>query len=152
MDITQCFHCGDNCDKTFNKYNFSKPLFKVISKLKSALDKALKKKTADTFLTIGFLPCGLVYMSVFGAIALGNALQGSLYMFIFGLGTIPLITTAIYLRKFLNTTIKHRIQKAIPMFVVVISLLFILRGLGLGIPYISAAPTYEIASSTMECN
>ena len=40
---------------TFNKYNFSKPLFKLISKIKSALGKELKKKSPDTFLTIGFL-------------------------------------------------------------------------------------------------
>ena len=58
----------------------------------------------DTFLTIGFLngflPCGLVYMAVFAAIASGNALNGSLYMAVFGLGTIPLMTTAIYFRSF----------------------------------------------------
>jgi sulfite exporter TauE/SafE len=142
--------------KTIGKYNFSKPLFKIISKVKSGLGKALKKKTADTFLTIGFLngflPCGLVYMAVFGAMASGNALQGSLYMFLFGLGTIPLMTTAIYLGKFLNTTIKQRIQKAIPVFVVIIGLLFILRGLGLGIPYISPKPITEMVSGDLECN
>jgi len=142
--------------KTFNKYNFSKPLYKVISKVKSALGKALKKKTADTFLTIGFLngflPCGLVYMAVFGAMASGNALQGSLYMFLFGLGTIPLMTTAIYLGKFLNTSIKQHIQKAIPVFIVIIGLLFIIRGLGLGIPYLSPAPILEMTSSAVECH
>ncbi len=141
--------------KTFSKYNFSKPLFQIISKVKSGLGKALKKKTADTFLTIGFLngflPCGLVYMAVFGAMASGNALQGSLYMFLFGLGTIPLMTTAIYLGKFLNTTIKQRITKAIPVFVVIIGLLFILRGLGLGIPYFSPAPITEMASGDIDC-
>jgi len=142
--------------KTLNKYNFSKPIYKIISKVKSDLGKALKKKTADTFLTIGFLngflPCGLVYMAVFGAMATGNAIQGSLYMFLFGLGTIPLMTTAIYLGKFLNTAVKQRIQKAIPVFVVIIGLLFILRGLGLGIPYLSPAPVIEIASSAIECH
>ncbi|MGJ8550278.1 sulfite exporter TauE/SafE family protein [Winogradskyella wichelsiae] len=138
------------------KYNLSKPLYKGISKVKSALGKALKKKTADTFLTIGFLngflPCGLVYMAVFGAIATGSLLEGSLYMVLFGLGTIPLMTTAIYLGKFLNSTIKQRIQKAIPVFVVIIGALFILRGLGLGIPYISPAPMVETATSAIECH
>ena len=142
--------------KTFNKYNFSRPIYKLISKVKSALGKALKKKTADTFLSIGFLngflPCGLVYMAVIGAMASGNAIQGSLYMFLFGLGTIPLMTTAIYLGKFLNTTLKQRIQKAIPVFVVVIGLLFVLRGLGLGIPYLSPAPVIEMATSAIECH
>ncbi|MDN3492264.1 sulfite exporter TauE/SafE family protein [Winogradskyella bathintestinalis] len=142
--------------KTLGKYNLSKPLNALISKVKSNLGKALKKKTADTFLTIGFLngflPCGLVYMAVFGAVATGSLWEGSLYMILFGLGTIPLMTSAIYLGKFLNTTIKQRIQKAIPVFVVLIGIIFILRGLGLGIPYLSPAPITEIASSAIECH
>jgi len=142
--------------KTFSKYNFSRPLYKIISKVKSSLGKALNKKTADTFLTIGFLngflPCGLVYMAVFGSMATGHALDGGLYMFLFGIGTIPLMTTAIYLGKFLNTTIKQRIQKAIPILVVLIGVLFIMRGLGLGIPYISPAPMLDVATSTIECH
>ncbi|GAB4166967.1 MAG: sulfite exporter TauE/SafE family protein [Winogradskyella sp.] len=142
--------------KTFAKYNLSKPLNKVISKVKSNLGQALKKKTPDTFLTIGFLngflPCGLVYMAVFGAVATGSLLQGSFYMVLFGLGTIPLMTSAIYLGKFLNQTIKQRIQKAIPVFVVIIGVLFILRGLGLGIPYISPAPVVEMATNAIDCH
>jgi len=141
--------------RTFNKYNFSKPIYKLISKVKTSLGQALKKKTADTFLTIGFLngflPCGLVYMAVFGSLATASAVQGSLYMFLFGLGTIPLMTTAIYLGKFLNATIKQRIQKAIPVFVVIIGLLFIIRGLGLGIPYLSPAPVIEMVEGEMDC-
>ncbi|MFD2541853.1 sulfite exporter TauE/SafE family protein [Lacinutrix gracilariae] len=142
--------------KIFNKYNFSKPLYKIISRVKSSLGKALKKKTADTFLTIGFLngflPCGLVYMAVFASLAMQNAWQSSLYMVLFGLGTIPLMTSAIYLGKFLNSKMKQRIQKVIPIFVVIIGLLFILRGLGLGIPYLSPAPIIETASSAIECH
>ena len=142
--------------KTFNKYNVSKPIYKVISKVKSGLGSALKKKTSDTFLTIGFLngflPCGLVYMAVFGAIAGGNAAEGSLYMAFFGLGTIPLMTTAIYFSNFLKGAMRQKIQKAIPVFVVLIGVLFILRGLGLGIPYLSPAPIYELVSNGVDCH
>lgn len=141
--------------KTFNKYNFSKPIFKGISKVKSALGKELKKKSPDTFLTIGFLngflPCGLVYMAIFGAIASGNALQGSLYMALFGLGTIPLMTSAIYLGNFLNVQVRQRIRKAIPVFVAIIASLFIVRGLGLGIPYLSPKPMTEAVDANFEC-
>ncbi|WP_400071973.1 sulfite exporter TauE/SafE family protein [Zobellia russellii] len=142
--------------KTFNKYNLSKPIYKVISKVKNQLGKELKKKSADTFLTIGFLngflPCGLVYMALFGAIAMGNTLQGGLYMMLFGLGTIPLMTTAIYFSGLLKGSVRQKVQKAIPVFVVVIGLLFILRGLGLGIPYVSPAPVTQLASSAIECH
>ncbi|GFZ77659.1 membrane protein [Aquaticitalea lipolytica] len=142
--------------QTFNKYNFSKPVYNIISKVKSSLGKALKKKTADTFLTIGFLngflPCGLVYMAVFASLAMQSTTQGSLYMVLFGLGTIPLMTTAIYIGKFLNIKANQRIQKAIPVFVIIIGLLFIIRGLGLDIPYLSPAPITEIATGQIECH
>jgi hypothetical protein len=141
---------------TLNKYHISKPIYKLISKVKSALGSALKKKTADTFLTIGFLngflPCGLVYMAVFAAIASGNVLSGSLYMVLFGLGTIPLMTTAIYFSHFLKGSMRQKIQKAIPVFVVLIGILFILRGLGLGIPYISPAPIGDVVSNQINCH
>ncbi len=142
--------------KSFNNYNFSKPIYRIISKVKSGLGTALKKKTFDTFLTIGFLngflPCGLVYMAVFGAIASGNAFEGSIYMAFFGLGTIPLMTTTIYFGQFLKGAMRQKIQKAIPIFVVIIGVLFILRGLGLGIPYISPSPNTEMTSSSMNCH
>lgn len=142
--------------KTFNKYNLSKPIYKIISKVKNQLGKELKKKSPDTFLTIGFLngflPCGLVYMALFASIAMGDALQGSLYMVLFGVGTLPLMTAAIYFSNLLKGGIRQKVQRAIPVFVVIIGVLFILRGLGLGIPYVSPAPVTELASSAIECH
>ena len=142
--------------KFFSKVNFSKSISNVIYKVKNALGKELKKKGNDTFFTIGFLngflPCGLVYMAVFGAIATTNPFSGSFYMFLFGLGTIPLMTTVVYLGNFTKGTFRKRIQKAIPIVVVFIGALFVLRGLGLGIPYISPAPVLDIVSSNNACH
>jgi sulfite exporter TauE/SafE len=140
----------------FSKVNFSKSIAKVISKVKNALGKELKKKRNDTFLTIGFLngflPCGLVYMAVFGALATTNAFLGSLYMLIFGLGTIPLMTAVVYLGNFTKGSLRKNIQKMIPIVVVIIGVLFILRGLGLGIPYISPAPVVDFVSNNSSCH
>ncbi len=142
--------------RIFNKYNFSKPIFKLISKVKSALGSQLKKKSPDTFLTIGllngFLPCGLVYMAVFGAIATGNALQGSLYMALFGIGTIPLMTAAIYFGNLFNVKIRQNVRRAVPVFIVIIGCLFIARGLGLGIPYISPKPVISSVDANYNCH
>ncbi|WP_299532654.1 sulfite exporter TauE/SafE family protein [Ulvibacterium sp.] len=142
--------------KALNSYHLSKPIYKVISKVKNRLGQELKKKTPDTFLTIGFLngflPCGLVYMALFGAIAMGSAWEGSVYMMLFGLGTVPLMTSAIYFSGFLKGTIRHRVQKLIPAFVVVIGLFFILRGMGLGIPYISPEPVQDMVTAEIECH
>jgi len=141
-----------------NKFSITRPIYKLVGKVKNALGAALKKKEPETFFIIGFLngllPCGLVYMAVFGAIALGNPLQGSVYMALFGIGTIPLMTTAIYLGNFLTNNLKQRILKAIPVVVIVIGLLFILRGLGLGIPYVSPSEMVAVpeVSSQYECH
>lgn len=141
---------------TLNRFQLGRPVYKAISKIKSRLGQEFKKKSADTFLTIGFLngflPCGLVYMALFGAIAMGEVAQGSLYMILFGLGTVPLMTTAVYFSTFLKGNVKRRIQRLIPFFVVLMGALFILRGLGLGIPYVSPKPVTEMASAQMECH
>lgn len=142
--------------KAFQKYNFSKQLNRFIMKVKSALGKELKKKGNDTFFAIGFLngflPCGLVYMAVFGALATTNALLGSLYMFIFGLGTIPLMTIVVYAGNFANGLMRKRIQKTIPYVVVFIGVLFVLRGLGLGIPYVSPLPVTNLVNTIQGCH
>ncbi|MGI9550474.1 MAG: sulfite exporter TauE/SafE family protein [Aurantibacter sp.] len=142
--------------RVFNRYNFAKPLYRIISKVKNRLGQQLKKKNTDTFLTIGFLngflPCGLVYVALFGAVAMGNATQGSLYMILFGLGTVPLMTAAIYFSGLLKGSMRQKTQKLVPIFVVIVGTLFILRGLGLGIPYVSPEPVLEMVSSAVECH
>lgn len=140
----------------FNKYNFSRPLYKAIGYVKSRLGFYLKKRTNSTFFSIGFfngfLPCGLVYMALVGAIASSNAWNGALYMIVFGLGTIPMMSLAILLGNFLKVSVRNKIQKAIPVFVVIIGLLFILRGLGLGIPYISPSDAkLQVSPNASEC-
>ena len=145
--------------KHLKRYSVAKPIYALLSKVKSRLGNELKKRTADTFLTIGFLngflPCGLVYMALLGAIALASPWEGALYMVLFGLGTVPLMTTAVMFSGLLKGSGKRAVQKMIPVFVVLIGALFILRGLGLGIPYVSpkAPPTTtEMISSDMECH
>ena len=140
----------------FSKVNLSKGISKLIFKVKNALGKELKNKRNDTFFTIGFLngflPCGLVYMAIFGALATTNAFLGSLYMFLFGLGTIPLMTSVVYLGNFTKGNFRKKIQKTIPIVVVLIGVLFVLRGLGLGIPYVSPAPVVDLVSANSSCH
>jgi len=140
----------------FNRYNFSKPLYKIIAQVKQQLGIYLKKKSNRAIFSIGFfngfLPCGLVYMALIGSISAGNAVQGALYMILFGMGTVPMMTAALLMGNFVNLTVRKKIQKAIPVFVVIIGLLFILRGLGLGIPYISPSDAkLQISNNPVEC-
>ncbi|HQK41213.1 MAG TPA: sulfite exporter TauE/SafE family protein, partial [Flavobacterium alvei] len=75
-------------EKVFAEYNFSKPVFKLISKIKNSLGSHFKNKSYKSLFTIGllngFLPCGMVYVALFGAIAMQNELYGVSYMILFG--------------------------------------------------------------------
>ncbi|MGB5982297.1 MAG: sulfite exporter TauE/SafE family protein [Nonlabens sp.] len=134
--------------KALSRYNGSIFMYTWVGRVKSALGKQLKKKSNDSFFIIGFLngflPCGLVYMALFSSVAAGGSFEGSLYMVFFGLGTVPLMATASYLGNFLTNSVRQKVLKAIPVVVVIVGLWFIVRGLGLGIPYLSPADSVAI--------
>lgn len=140
----------------FKGWKITRPLYRLIGRLQAALGSQLKKRSPDTFLSIGFLngflPCGLVYMALIGAMALASAPEGALYMVIFGLGTLPLMSAAALFGKFLKGRWAPALRKAIPVFVVLIGLLFVLRGMGLGIPYVSPKMQQHAVSTDVECH
>ena len=131
-------------------------IYRLTSRVKHQLGAELKKKKPHTFYTIGvlngLLPCGLVYMAVFGALTSSSIMEGSLYMALFGLGTVPLMTAVVYMANFTQRINRQKIQKAIPYVVVTIGLLFVLRGLGLGIPYVSPKPMLPLVDAVMTCH
>lgn len=85
----------------------------------------------------GLLPCGLVYIALAGSIATGSVLNGSLFMIAFGIGTMPALILFSVFSSSVSFKIKSWINKALPFLIVLVGLLFILRGSGLGIKYIS---------------
>ncbi|RZS99687.1 sulfite exporter TauE/SafE family protein [Aquimarina brevivitae] len=117
------------------------PVQTWVQRLKNTLGAQFKRKSPDTFLTTGFLngflPCGMIYIAVLGTLSFGNIGLSGLYLILFGLGTVPLMTLAAYLGTSLQLQSQQRLQKLIPIVVVLIGMLFIIRGLGLGIPYLS---------------
>lgn len=143
-------------EKVFARYNFSKPVFRLISKIKTSLGKQFKNKSYKSLFTIGllngFLPCGMVYVALFGALALQSEVLGVLYMVLFGIGTIPLMSSVVYLNTFLTAAVRNKIQKITPYIAVIIGILFIFRGLGLGIPYVSPSDMSLFVQSTPNCH
>ncbi|MGO4819357.1 sulfite exporter TauE/SafE family protein [Flavobacterium sp. W22_SRS_FP1] len=143
-------------EKIFSKYNFSKPIFRLISKVKSTLGSQFKNKSYKSLFTIGLLngilPCGMVYVALFGAIAMQSESLGVLYMVLFGLGTVPMMSSVIYINSFLTIPIRNRIQKIIPYVAILIGILFILRGLGLGIPYVSPSNMSLFVQENPNCH
>ena len=85
----------------------------------------------------GLLPCGLVYVAIAGAISSGTVLTGALFMMFFGIGTIPLLLIATLASDAIGQRVRIKMQRVVPYFVFLLGVLFILRGMSLGIPYIS---------------
>ena len=130
----------------------SKFLFKVKSNLGKLLQKADYRSRFTTGILNGFLPCGMVYAALFGAIAMQSAGFGMFYMILFGLGTVPLMTVVVYINSLIKLPFRNKIQKAIPYAAVIIGVLFILRGLGLGIPYVSPSNMNLFVQTAPNCH
>jgi uncharacterized protein len=135
-----------------------KPLQNWIRWVSKRLGSLLKAKNPDTLLTLGFLngflPCGLVYVALFSAIAMPSAVESAGFMALFGLGTVPLMTSAIYLSSWFTPTVKTKLLKAVPYFIFIMGLLLFLRGLGLGIPFVSpkASSKTEQVTAAQHCS
>ena len=85
----------------------------------------------------GFLPCGFVYVGLAGAMSTGGILSSAAYMALFGLGTFPIMLATALAGNWIGIEVRRFIQKLVPVGAVLLAVLFILRGLSLGIPYIS---------------
>lgn len=116
-----------------NKLNFNK--------LKTKIAGQFEKKGIRSFLSIGILngllPCGLVYLGIAGALATGNIIKGSLFMAVFGLGTLPFMFTISYTSHLISLKTRNAIKKAMPVMIGLTAILLVLRGANLGIKYIS---------------
>ncbi len=141
--------------KLFQKIEKGAYISRIVIKLKSALGKELKQKRTETFFAIGFingfLPCGVLYMAIFGAIGMHNPLLGSLYMFLFGIGTIPLMTAVAFLGTSVNVALRNRIQRLIPIVVIFVGVLFIIRGLGLGNSLSPSVVVSNLVEASINC-
>ncbi len=115
----------------------SRFMLAIRKQLSKYFQQASYKSLFITGLLNGLLPCGMVYMAIAGAIALGNVEASVSFMILFGLGTIPMMFLLSMIGNYASVKLKHIINKIIPYVVVVVGLLFILRGLGLGIKFIS---------------
>jgi hypothetical protein len=120
---------------------FSLPLQGPIGWLKSALSALLRRRSLGALCLLGLLngllPCGLVYVACAGAAATGGVVTGVSYMLVFGLGTVPMLLALGLAGHLLNASLRLRFQKLVPVCLAVVALLLILRGLALGIPYLS---------------
>ena len=130
---------------------------KLAQPLKANIGVLFKKGTFSAMFLIGilngFLPCGLVYVALAGAIASGDVISGAAVMILFGLGTVPAMFAASVFGKFINIGIRAKLRKAVPVLAIILGVIFILRGMNLGIPFLSPKLfTESQTSSELECH
>jgi sulfite exporter TauE/SafE len=113
----------------------------LVGKLKNSFRNYFAKRDSSALFIIGLLngllPCGFVYLALAGSLATGSVTGAALYMALFGLGTLPVMLSISLSGKMITFNFRNKIQKAVPYVATAIALLFILRGLALGIPYLS---------------
>jgi uncharacterized protein len=118
-----------------------RPITLIVDRLKSTMGMLLRRRSADALLVLGLLngllPCGLVYVACAGAAATGDLFQGALYMLAFGAGTVPMLLAISLSGRLVPFRLRLKLAKLIPVSVCVLAALLILRGMALGIPYVS---------------
>lgn len=113
----------------------------AIQKMKKYWGEFFKTKSLVTLTIIGFLngllPCGFVYVALGFSLLFNNPVDSFLYMFFFGVGTVPLLLGINLFRNLLLNRYRQKIQLFYPIGTFVIGVLLIIRGLELNIPYLS---------------
>ncbi len=136
---------------SFSNKNFITEFF---GKVRGALARLFVKKNFSSLFSIGLLngllPCGLVYMAAAVAIATGDVLNSMIFMAFFGLGTLPMMWSIAFFGNYVNINLRQKIRKAYPYMMILLACLLILRGMGLGIPYVSPKIIVQ-KTNTIEC-
>ena len=105
--------------------------------MKSFFGKFLRKRSYSSILALGatngLLPCGLVYMAATASIATGGIANSILYMFLFGLGTLPMLLTISIAGAKLNLWKVPGLQKLAPAAAAVVAVLLIMRSEPIGL-------------------
>lgn len=127
-----------NPEQITSKFFWMRNFYSFISRKMAPL---LRSKNAFSLGLIGvlngFLPCGMVYVALLAALAVGEVTESVIYMAMFGLGTIPMMFTLSIVGVFLQQKYRLWLSKLTPFVIGIFAILLILRGLNLGIPFIS---------------
>lgn len=123
--------------------------------LRQQLGKLFHSKKLSSLLFIGvlngFLPCGLVYLALTSSIISASPVNGGMFMLFFGLGTFPMMFATVLMGNYLNQSLRQKIHKVVPTLLFFMAVLLILRGMNLGIPFISPEFGSGNQNATIEC-
>jgi sulfite exporter TauE/SafE len=121
------------------------PITRSVVWLKARVGSLLQRRTFGSLFLLGslngFLPCGLVYVAAAAAAATGSLQLGISSMAAFGLGTLPVMLGLGLAGRKVQGLLNFRLKGLVPISLIVMGVLLVLRGMELGIPYISPVMT-----------
>ncbi|SHJ43808.1 hypothetical protein SAMN04488028_101115 [Reichenbachiella agariperforans] len=127
--------------KRMDATGLGRPLSRLTQWFRRIFGQAMKgHQLLSSYLTgliNGFLPCGLVYAALVGALATGALTKGAWYMMIFGLGTFPAMLIVSLTGQLIAHRITPQVHKLSAGFVMLLGCILILRGMELSVPYLS---------------
>ena len=127
--------------------------WKIFAIIRRTFGSLLQKRSHPALFSLGvvngFLPCGLVYVAAAGAAVAGSVIASIASMAAFGLGTLPIMLALPLLGGQLGFLSRLNARKLVPGMVALMGVLLVLRGMELGIPYLS--PVLN-ASSCPNCH
>jgi len=85
----------------------------------------------------GLLPCGMVYIAIASALSFSGVTESVSFMAMFGAGTLPAMMLIGYAGQLIKPGWRSSFRKLVPVFISLMGVVLILRGLNLGIPFIS---------------
>lgn len=118
---------------------FERVIQRGVSRLKASLGAMFGSHRLESLFAIGLLngllPCGLVYMALAGALSMPTPLEGAGFMLLFGAGTLPAMLVLSFTSTVIPASARVRLGRLVPVAVGIMGVLFVVRGLGLGIPF-----------------
>jgi uncharacterized protein len=136
----------------FGRLRQAAGLERLLARVKRAMGRLFSQQGSWALGAIGvlngLLPCGFVYLALAGALSMPTVAGAMGYMLLFGLGTFPLMFLLSLSGKLVGPRLRHGFNRAVPYAATVLALLFILRGLNLGIPYLSPAVAQSATTGT----
>lgn len=100
--------------------------------LKKYFGVLIKKHSYSSLFYIGslngILPCGSVYLALAGATTSGSPISGVIYMFLFGIGTLPMMFLLSMTGSMVSLKTKNVINKFSPVIAIALALFLIQRG------------------------
>jgi sulfite exporter TauE/SafE len=124
---------------------------RISSLMSAAMTKTGSFQMLMTGILNGLLPCGLVYVAFAGALASGGASNGALYMALFGIGTLPMMVVMSAGGVWFPAGFRAKLRKVLPATTFLVGILLVLRGMNLGIPYLSPQLEEQNDKAAIEC-